>query len=105
MQALFAGKGVQVSAVVLNTPLVTDADVAQWYTSDMTTSSTGNAGGPSSLNVLPTAELSAVRARPVRTHAPHTAAPTATLLRIEEVTKAFGPTIALRGCSLELRAG
>ena len=41
----------------------------------------------------------------MQTHAPHTAAPTATLLRIEEVTKAFGPTIALRGCSLELRAG
>ena len=60
VQALFAGKGVQVSAVVLNTPLVTDANVAQWYTSDMTTSSTGNAGGPTSLNVLPAAELSAL---------------------------------------------
>src|ERR1700753_2653183 len=41
----------------------------------------------------------------MQTHAPHTAAPPATLLRIEGVTKAFGPTIALRGCSLELRAG
>ena len=60
VQALFAGKGVQVSAIVLNTPLVTDANVAQWYTSDMTTSSTGNAGGPTSLNVLPAAELSAL---------------------------------------------
>ena len=60
LQALFAGKGVKVSAVVLNTPLVTDANVAQWYTSDMTTSSTGNAGGPASLNVLPADELSAV---------------------------------------------
>jgi ABC-type sugar transport system substrate-binding protein len=60
VQALFAGKGVQVSAIVLNTPLVTNANVAQWYTSDMTTSSTGNAGGPTSLNVLPAAELSAV---------------------------------------------
>jgi ribose transport system substrate-binding protein len=60
LQALMAGKGVSVSAVVLNTPLVTDTDVAQWYTSDMTTSSTGNAGGPTSLNVLPAAELSAV---------------------------------------------
>ena len=27
------------------------------------------------------------------------------LLRIEQVTKAFGPTVALRDCSLELRAG
>jgi ABC-type sugar transport system substrate-binding protein len=60
VQALFAGKGVQVSAIVLNTPLVTDASVAQWYTSDMTTSSTGNAGGPTNLNVLPADELSAV---------------------------------------------
>ena len=60
VQALFAGKGVQVSAVVLNTPLVTDSDVAQWYTSAMTTSSTGNAGGPTGLNVLPADELSAV---------------------------------------------
>jgi len=60
VQALFAGKGVQVSAIVLNTPLVTNASVAQWYTSDMTTSSTGNAGGPTSLNVLPSDELSAV---------------------------------------------
>jgi ABC-type sugar transport system ATPase subunit/ribose/xylose/arabinose/galactoside ABC-type transport system permease subunit len=31
--------------------------------------------------------------------------PPSVLLRIEGVTKAFGPTIALRGCSLELRAG
>jgi ABC-type sugar transport system substrate-binding protein len=60
VQALFAGKGVQVSAIVLNTPLVTNASVTQWYTSDMTTSSTGNAGGPTNLNVLPADELSAV---------------------------------------------
>jgi ribose transport system substrate-binding protein len=60
VRALFAGKGVQVSAIVLNTPLVTNASVAQWYTSDMTTSSTGNAGGPTNLNVLPADELSAV---------------------------------------------
>jgi ABC-type sugar transport system substrate-binding protein len=60
LQALMQGKGVQISAIVLNTPLVTDSDVAQWYTSDMTTSSTGNAGGPASLNVLPADELSAV---------------------------------------------
>ena len=57
---LLQGKGVKVSAIVLNTPLVTDANVAQWYTKDMTTSSTGNAGGPTSLNVLPADELSAV---------------------------------------------
>jgi ABC-type sugar transport system substrate-binding protein len=57
---LFAGDGVKVSAVVLNTPLVTDATVAQWYTSSMTPTSTGNAGGPTSLNVLPTSELSAI---------------------------------------------
>jgi len=60
VQDLFAGDGVKVSAVVLNTPLVTDANVAQWYTSSMTTSSTGNAGGPASLNVLPASELSAI---------------------------------------------
>jgi ABC-type sugar transport system ATPase subunit/ribose/xylose/arabinose/galactoside ABC-type transport system permease subunit len=41
----------------------------------------------------------------MQTRAPHTTAPPATLLRIEEVTKAFGATVALRGCSLELRAG
>jgi ABC-type sugar transport system substrate-binding protein len=57
VKALFAGRGVKVSDVVLNTPLVTDANVADWYTSSMTTSSTGNASGPSSLNVLPTSEL------------------------------------------------
>jgi ABC-type sugar transport system substrate-binding protein len=60
VQALFAGKGVKVSAIVLDTPLVTNASIAQWYTSSMTTSSTGNAGGPASLNVLPADELSAV---------------------------------------------
>jgi ABC-type sugar transport system substrate-binding protein len=60
VKALFAGQGVKVSAIVLNTPLVTDANVAQWYTSGMTTSSTGNASGPASLNVLPAAELAAV---------------------------------------------
>ena len=56
--------GVKVSAVVLNTPLVTDATVAQWFTSSMTPTSTGNAGGPASLNVLPTAELSAILTHP-----------------------------------------
>jgi ABC-type sugar transport system substrate-binding protein len=61
---LFAGDGVKVSAVVLNTPLVTDATVAQWFTSSMTPTSTGNAGGPASLNVLPTAELSAILPHP-----------------------------------------
>ena len=61
---LFAGDGVKVSAVVLNTPLVTDANVAQWYTSSMTPTSTGNAGGPASLNVLPTSELSAILTNP-----------------------------------------
>ncbi len=60
VQALFAGKGVKVSAIVLNTPLVTDANVDQWYTSGMTTSSTGNAAGPASLNVLPPSELAAL---------------------------------------------
>jgi ABC-type sugar transport system substrate-binding protein len=58
LKALFAGEGVKVSAIVLDTPLVTDANVAQWYTSSMTTSSTGNASGPTTLNVLPTSELS-----------------------------------------------
>src|ERR1700677_421675 len=58
VQALFAGKGVKVSAIVLDTPLVTNANVSQWYTSSMTTTSTGNAGGPASLNVLPASELS-----------------------------------------------
>jgi hypothetical protein len=51
---------VKVSAVVLNTPLVTDATVAQWFTSSMTPTSTGNAGGPASLNVLPTSELNEI---------------------------------------------
>jgi ABC-type sugar transport system ATPase subunit/ribose/xylose/arabinose/galactoside ABC-type transport system permease subunit len=39
------------------------------------------------------------------TSTPRTTAPPSTLLRIEGVTKAFGPTIALRDCSFELRAG
>jgi ABC-type sugar transport system substrate-binding protein len=60
VQDLFAGKGVQISAIVLNTPLVTDANVAQWYVAGTSTSSTGNAGGPASLNVLPASELAAV---------------------------------------------
>jgi ABC-type sugar transport system substrate-binding protein len=60
VQDLFAGKGVKISAVVLNTPLVTDANVAQWYVAGTSTSSTGNAGGPTSLNVLPASELAAV---------------------------------------------
>jgi ABC-type sugar transport system ATPase subunit/ribose/xylose/arabinose/galactoside ABC-type transport system permease subunit len=34
-----------------------------------------------------------------------TTAPPATLLRVAGISKAFGPTTALRGCSLELRAG
>jgi ABC-type sugar transport system ATPase subunit/ribose/xylose/arabinose/galactoside ABC-type transport system permease subunit len=34
-----------------------------------------------------------------------TAAPPLTVLRIEGVTKSFGPTVALRDCSFELRAG
>jgi ribose transport system substrate-binding protein len=57
---LFKGDGVKISAIVLDTPLVTDASVAQWYTKGTSTSSTGNAGGPASLNVLPAAELAAV---------------------------------------------
>ena len=64
VQALFKGEGVKVSDVVLNTPLVTDANVADWYTSSMTTSSTGNASGPSSLNVLPTSELDDLLSNP-----------------------------------------
>jgi len=64
VKALFAGQGVKVSDIVLNTPLVTDANVADWYTSSMTTSSTGNAGGPSSLNVLPTSELDDLLSNP-----------------------------------------
>jgi ribose transport system substrate-binding protein len=58
IKALFSGEGVKISAIVLDTPLVTDANVSQWYTSSMTTTSTGNAGGPASLNVLPASELS-----------------------------------------------
>jgi ABC-type sugar transport system substrate-binding protein len=57
---LFKGDGVKISAIVLNTPLVTDANVAQWYVTGTTSSSTGNAGGPTSLNVLPASELAAV---------------------------------------------
>jgi ribose transport system substrate-binding protein len=57
LKALFSGEGVKVSAIVLDTPVITDSNVAQWYTSSMTTTSTGNASGPSTLNVLPTSEL------------------------------------------------
>ena len=57
---LFKGDGVKISAIVLNTPLVTDANVAQWYVKGTTSTSTGNAGGPASLNVLPASELAAV---------------------------------------------
>lgn len=64
VQALMKGEGIKLSAVVLNTPLVTDANVADWYTSSMTTSSTGNASGPSSLNVLPTSELNELLSNP-----------------------------------------
>jgi ABC-type sugar transport system substrate-binding protein len=64
VKALFAGEGVKLSAVVLNTPLVTDANVADWHTSDMTTSSTGNAGGPSGLDVLPSTELNELLSSP-----------------------------------------
>jgi hypothetical protein len=45
---------------VLNTPLVTDANVDQWYVKGTTSSSTGNASGPTSLNVLPASELAEV---------------------------------------------
>jgi ABC-type sugar transport system substrate-binding protein len=64
VNALFAGQGVKLSAVVLDTPLVTNENVADWYTSDLTTSSTGNAGGPSSLNVLPSTELAQILTNP-----------------------------------------
>jgi ABC-type sugar transport system substrate-binding protein len=57
---LLAGDGVKISAVVLNTPLVTDANVAQWYVPGTTATSTGNAGGPASLSVLPASELAAI---------------------------------------------
>ena len=57
---LFKGDGVKISAIVLNTPLVTDANVAQWYVKGTTSSSTGNASGPASLNVLPASELAEV---------------------------------------------
>jgi ABC-type sugar transport system substrate-binding protein len=57
---LFKGDGVKISAIVLNTPLVTDANVAQWYVTGTSSSSTGNAGGPTSLNVLPASELAEV---------------------------------------------
>src|SRR6202453_1483458 len=40
-----------------------------------------------------------------QTHIPETSAPSARLLRIEGLRKAFGPTVALRSASLELRAG
>ena len=50
----------KISAIVLNTPLVTDANVAQWYVTGTTSSSTGNASGPTSLNVLPASELAEV---------------------------------------------
>jgi hypothetical protein len=51
---------VKISAIVLNTPLVTDANVAQWYLNGTTSTSTGNASGPATLNVLPASELAEV---------------------------------------------
>jgi ribose transport system substrate-binding protein len=57
---LFKGDGVKISAIVLNTPLVTDANVAQWYVNGTTSTSTGNASGPATLNVLPASELAEV---------------------------------------------
>ncbi|MBR7834387.1 substrate-binding domain-containing protein [Actinospica durhamensis] len=64
VKALMAGEGVKLSAVVLDTPLVTNDNVADWFTSDMTTSSTGNASGPSTLDVLPSTELDQVLSNP-----------------------------------------
>jgi len=64
VNALFKGEGVKLSAVVLNTPLVTNANVADWYTSDMTTTSTGNASGPSNLEVLPDSLLNELLSNP-----------------------------------------
>jgi ABC-type sugar transport system substrate-binding protein len=64
VNALVKGEGIKLSAVVLNTPLVTNPNVADWYTSGMTTSSTGNAGGPSSLDVLPATELDELLTNP-----------------------------------------
>jgi ABC-type sugar transport system substrate-binding protein len=60
VKALFAGKGVRISAIVLTIPLVTNANVAQWYRSGMTTSSTASASAPAGLDVLPASELTAV---------------------------------------------
>lgn len=64
VNALFKGEGVKLSAVVLNTPLVTNDNVADWYESSMTTTSTGNASGPSSLEVLPATLLNELLANP-----------------------------------------
>jgi ribose transport system substrate-binding protein len=60
VKALFAGKGVRISAIVLAVPVVTNASVARWYTSGMTTSSTASADAPAGLDVLPASELAAV---------------------------------------------
>ena len=64
VNALFKGEGIKLSAVVLNTPLVTNDNVADWYESSMTTTSTGNASGPSSLEVLPTTLLNELLTNP-----------------------------------------
>jgi ABC-type sugar transport system substrate-binding protein len=61
---LLAGDGVKLSAVALDTPLVTGDNLAQWVDASWTETSTGNAGGPSSLDVLPADELSAVLTTP-----------------------------------------
>jgi ribose transport system substrate-binding protein len=61
---LLAGDGVKLSAVALDTPLVTNDNLSDWVDSSWTETSTGNAGGPSTLDVLPSDELSAVLSTP-----------------------------------------
>jgi ABC-type sugar transport system substrate-binding protein len=61
---LLAGDGVKLSAVALNTPLVTNDNLSDWVDASWTETSTGNAGGPTTLDVLPADELSAVLTTP-----------------------------------------
>ena len=61
---LLAGDGVKLSAIMLDAPLVTDDNLAQWMQAGWTQSTAGNAGGPAGFTMLPSALLNAVLTDP-----------------------------------------
>jgi ABC-type sugar transport system substrate-binding protein len=61
---LFAGDGIKLSAIMLDAPLVTDDNLAQWMQPGWTESTAGNAGGPAGFTMLPSALLNAVLTNP-----------------------------------------